>query len=412
MLKQTDRSFPSGYRTRTIDAFGVTTYGQDDRVYRYPATRTTENSVGWRQRIKQGLNATGYLNGTDVVVEKSPASSTKVTKVAFGSGSIRQEFDGDPLWLDPYYPGAVSTPHVVSAEAAALSEFVSRIRSAQTKVQSLVVAGEMGKTCIGLANAGRQLQTGMFSYIWDSYRKLKREPPATLRKHWISIVSDLWLTYVYGIKPTLQDINGFASAGASMGAAQNPRIFVQGKGKSATFTSAATHSLALNGVTVLATSRRQAFADCRYFGMVRATIPNTTNQAQSLYGYDWSNVVPSIWEIIPYSFVADYFSNIQEILSAWSLCQATVGWVSRTTRYGGRHFVTDSHDVTLKALNDFSSYSPFELHVSTTNVDRRALDSVPVPSLQFSLPGPKQWVNLFALAATHDKALNQLNEFR
>jgi len=408
MLKTTDRSYQTGYRTRTTDAFGVSTYGQDDRVYRYSATRTTENSVGWRQRIKLGLNATGYLNGTDVVVTKSPASSTKVTKVPFGSGYIRQYYDGDPLWLDPYYPGAVATPHAVSADAVALGEFVSRIRSAQTKVQSLVVAGEMGKTCIALANSGKQLQTGVFAFVWDSYRKLKREPPATLRKHWVSIVSDLWLTYVYGIQPTLQDIKGLAEAGAQNDAAQNPRIFVQGKGKSSTFTGVSTHNITLNGCNVLATSRRQAFADCRYFGVVRASIPNTANMAQSLYGYDWSNVVPSLWELIPYSFLADYFTNIGDILSAWSLCQATVGWVSRTSRYGGLNKVTDSHDVTLKGPDDFSSYAPFTIQVETRTVDRRALSSVPTPDLVFSLPGPKQWVNMAALAATHDEALNEL----
>lgn len=412
MLKLTDRSFPSGYRTRTTDPFGVTTYGQDDRVYRYSATRTTENSVGWRERIKRGLNATGYLNGTDVVVTKTPASSTKATKVGYGSGYIRQYFDGDPLWLDPYYPGAVSTPHVVSADAVALSEFVSRIRSAQTKVQSLVMAGEMGKTCIALANSGKQLQTGVFAFVWDSYRKLKREPPATLRKHWVSIVSDLWLTYVYGVQPTLQDIKGLAEAGAQNDAAQNPRIFVQGKGKSATFTGSSRHNLNLNSCIVEATSRRKVFADCKYFGVVNAVIPNTANMAQSLYGYDWSNVVPSIWELIPYSFIADYFTNIGEILSAWSLCQATVGWVSRTSRYGGINMVTDSHDVTLKSPDDFSGYYPFTLQVETRTVDRRALASVPVPSLVFSLPGPKQWVNMAALGVTHVKALNQLTEHR
>lgn len=408
MLKTTDRSYSVSNRSFTVNQFGVESSGSFTQRFTQVGTRNTENSPLWRDRIKKGLNATGFLNGTDVVVTKTPASTIRYLKVSGGSGLLRQYYDGDPLALDEYYPGAVSTPHVVSADNTALMEFVSRIRQAQTKVQALVMAGEAGKTARAIANSGKQLQDGLFSLVWDSYRRLKREPPATRRKNWSAIVSDLWLTYVYGVQPLISDIKGLAEAKAQNDAAQNPRIFVQGKGKSNGFITSNQHILNLNGVIVSADSKREVFADCRYFGVVRATIPNTSNQMQSLAGYDWSNVVPSIWELIPYSFVADYFSNISEILDAWSLNQATVGWVSRTSRYGGRNSILGSTDVTLNGPGDSSNYSPFTFTIETRTVDRRALSSVPVPGLVFSLPGMKPWVNMIALGVTHNKALNQL----
>jgi hypothetical protein len=41
---------------------------------------------------------------------------------------------------------------------------------------------------------------------------------------------------------------------------------------------------------------------------------------------------PTLWELIPYSFVADYFANISGVVASFSVPHAAIAWCNRTSR--------------------------------------------------------------------------------
>jgi len=52
----------------------------------------------------------------------------------------------------------------------------------------------------------------------------------------------------------------------------------------------------------------------------------------NLFGFQPSEFLPTAWELLPWSFLADYFSNIGDCLTAWSTVtdKVEVAYINRT----------------------------------------------------------------------------------
>lgn len=66
-----------------------------------------------------------------------------------------------------------------------------------------------------------------------------------------------------------------------------------------------------------------------YRGMVRIA-QDTIQEVHRNLGLDLSSFAPTVWEVIPYSFVADYFTNIGDMIDAASFPRSTLSWVAKT----------------------------------------------------------------------------------
>jgi hypothetical protein len=112
--------------------------------------------------------------------------------------------------------------------------------------------------------------------------------------------------------------------------------------------------------------------------------------------------VPTVWELIPYSFVADYFTNIGDIISAFSYGNMNLRWSTRTQ-------VVKAIAVNNSAsprLNDTNPINIIEFGIDDGSstitrriVDRKNYNGGFVPSLRFEIPGAdsSKWINLAAL---------------
>lgn len=403
-------------RTATISKFWGSTNSETTDEVKYTVngnqfinTRMTEDSVGWKDRIKRGLNATGTLIGTKLEVDYSPGSAFLEYTYDYGFDlhqSLRQEYSGPLRSPDIRYPQSSDLP--VSVINGAAEQYYKRARKAQTTLQSLVVLGELGKTVRMILNSGRQLQSGLFAYLQDVAAAKRRR-----RKSWgrdgSRIVSDLWLTFSFGVKPLLSDIDNGARALAEDRTFLSDKVFIKTSSSAGESGLVGVSQQNVAGLNVYSDLLAKEVWDCTFYGVVARALPYNANYNQFVLGYDWSNFAPAVWELIPYSFLVDYFTNVGEIVSAASFNQATCKWQSRTLRCESSVSVCNvfadqpSDNPPFQELSGHN-LSPGTYAIRVKTVDRRALDSVPVPSLDFQIPNSStKWINMAALAASRDR---------
>jgi hypothetical protein len=126
--------------------------------------------------------------------------------------------------------------------------------------------------------------------------------------------------------------------------------------------------------------------------------------------------VPTIWELLPLSYVADWFTNIGSTLEAYAFNTGAVSWFSKTIRLRG---ITHTVGIYRPPGGDGSTAgaylqydcSPGAVVLELTNVQR--LDTLDwTPSIAFSLPGSgllRKLSNVTALYAQARSSSRQIS---
>lgn len=360
-------------------------------------SRLTFNSPSYKWRIRNNLNATGSLIGVKQSLDND------------GSGALflrEDNLPNGPSWYrdTTVYRGniftcdAPSTPLSYSdakAENQALQRFYHDCREAQTTLQGLVTAGEIGETLRGINSASN----GVYRLLWNYVRALRKGNVLQVmrqlsRKGKTQFIADRWLETNLFIQPLLNDIDKGCEVLGTSRKSLKENIRVRGQGKVGAASEITTGTYQFSTWKVRQVDEYQVI----YYGLIRLGDEIAGVPSLARYGFDSSNWLPSLWELIPYSFVVDYFTNIGSILSAWSFWRASIHWASKTTR---RSMTTQSHSPRI-TLNDTATrkyrFSPGSMQHTYKQVTRGALDQVPIPSLEFRIPGlSMQWLNLAAL---------------
>jgi hypothetical protein len=137
----------------------------------------------------------------------------------------------------------------------------------------------------------------------------------------------------------------------------------------------------------------------------------------ALFGFTPSEFVPTAWELLPYSFLVDYFTNIGDILSSSVTSTARLAWSNRTIRSLRVTLVTpvidmintDNANAGWSRINDNSSGGACTCTKSTIS---RTVGGLELPSLQFNLElGLGQGLNLAALIASANGLFPQKRNF-
>jgi hypothetical protein len=121
-----------------------------------------------------------------------------------------------------------------------------------------------------------------------------------------------------------------------------------------------------------------------------------------------------LWELIPYSFLVDYFTNIGDILTSWSYRFIGLDWASQTVRRVGSRETANQRltfDPSFVNSHNRGAYtiSPGSTLFRKTSFVRTPSVTLGVPSLELQVPGRwSQWVNILALGLGLDSARKAL----
>jgi hypothetical protein len=282
-------------------------------------------------------------------------------------------------------------------------KFISEARQAYTALQGGVVLGEIGETLRMIRHPAKAFRTGIDSYFAD----LKRH-----RKMWKNgknkFLADTWLEYSFGWTPLLNDIRAASQALERIRNRSFEHQVVRATGTSQLQGSSGYKSKGIEGGhTIMGPFLEYSEAIVVYRGAVKVPIGSRATMTRQNLGFTLDDFVPTVWELIPYSFLVDYFTNVGDLLSAWSAWNIDFAWKNRTTILRRVHEESMNTIVNLNynsAWYDITqvNLAPSISRTETRSVARSRHTGPLLPTFRFEIPGMTslKWLNLAALASS------------
>lgn len=362
----------------------------------------------WRDNVRNHRNATTPYDGT--------VRTWRARRGEFHSRETR-----DP----PYYPfsfeiksrvcdiegvtggmpitGTPPTEDAAVANAAVIG-FLKKIRKTQRHFQGGVFLGEAREALHMLRNPAKSLRKRVGVYI-DGLKKVPRKRLRNPR-----YIADSYLEATFGWTPFISDIVSASEVLRKLGE-HNFEDYskVSFRAQADTHVS---HNYDINNwsnirlhVETVRTVRNRTYV--RYTGAVKVRSAGTPEVDRKLLGFSWNEFVPTAWELLPWSFLMDYFSNIGDVIEAWTTCTSDLAWCNRTSV---RTRISRSSSYINETLTRNSYWQGNGCRGYAYGNggwvevrDKRFVRSIGItdaPRISFEIPGfGRRWVNMAALVS-------------
>lgn len=382
-----------------------------------------EKNPRWRQQIARGENAsTPYVASRNSLHTKRFRLHEDFTYDGTPNPYWQSGFlsYGRPAITHCYYPQTVRGAYLLTkADNRARTEFVRKARDFQTATQGGVQLGELANTLRQMKSPLRSLRNGVRDYQEVLRRRAKGIPvPRTTRSERIAklteIAADTWLESTLGFLPFISDLRDGVDHILGLdeeNKVDSKEIAGYGEEEAAEILPQAASTYPYSPY-YLADMAKIDKIGVKYAGRV-GTRANAAGYAAQRIGLDPSDVLPTVWELVPYSFIVDYFVNIGDIISGYAFCNSSLWWIYKNIRteasvewtnwkpqyrwpeswwsggYQARRVVYANQPGAAKAVH-------YQIERITEGISL-------VPTIEFSLPGTSmQWLNLAALSRSSE----------
>lgn len=296
----------------------------------------------WKQILAAGGNATTPMTATFDTVDAVP----------WGNVTQKWRYNANPNWIyiqelrgdvgltngaDQFGPtDPVADTSFV--ENLARAKYFSRLKDLTTSFDGLVFAGELKETLALLKSPTRAIM----NLGEDFLRTVKNRKRANPRR-WRNDLGSAWLEQAYGWKPLINDAQAAVETFLRLTEprlANLKRINVSVKKPYDTSSSLTGYKRAgglmgsVNGdgfiIDVLQGSRYE-YVTIRYRSGVKVLTDGAPKwYDQDLWGFSPANWIPSAWNLLPWSFLADYVTNVGDMLESMCVRHYDLAYCSRT----------------------------------------------------------------------------------
>jgi len=368
-----------------------------------------EDRPNWKALIAARGFAGNQVHATRTTWDHQPFSCTLRIK--------RKRLNGSPpgriVYRDEYteytkkYYSSLTAPsagvHIPEAKTEATRRFVNKASQRLSPAQLGVTFGELNETLRMITRPGQAITRRIGSYLTQVKRDLRRNKRAPVRKR-NEIVANTWLEYTFGWAPLLGDAENLASAAGKL-ASGMPYLRVSDKAGREVSVNEAGSSLAYPGAGGHAfdiTKFTQTV--CQVYGEFKPDF-GQPGDFPTAFGLRPRDIIPTIWELVPWSFAIDYFTGVGDFISSMSFPTTSLNWYMRSThtkvlRSTSNCRVTGdlaTESTNLSIVTNFQTGKAACL-VETFDRERPSTFSLVTP-VRFSLPvSKKAYVNLAALA--------------
>lgn len=310
---------------------------------------------------------------------------------------------------------------ILAAEKGSLDSLARTklVKKAKSDLQILPILGEARETGRYIADRARGISAGLQNtFTSKALRNLERACVRNSYQRSTSIIkgaSELWLETVFGLQPMVNDIAMGLVALDDLSALNRPKTV----GKAA-FDRSYTTQLQINAMTgdlalgavnmnfkVLLIAKISEAYNVKY-GMTWS--PDPGDAFYKALGINWQDVAPAAYELMPYSFVLDYFSNLGDILSSYSF-----DWTVWSNKYKTT-FLTRSIEysympVAPGAYTTLISRTIGQGRFEQITFQRSAESGFELPKFELKAPSLAQSANLVALAGARVKRSMRIVRF-
>jgi hypothetical protein len=384
-----------------------------NRFSTYKEHEVTANR-NWRAIITSGQCATTYAYGYLMQYSWSP---TDLYQHAIPKNPLFNPDTYTHRWGDIFrLQGTWATPPVCQASVeeadnAARTSYFSRCYAVESRFQGGTFLGELRETLRMIRSPASALRQGVSRYLNTVTKRCRR---AKTKRDVTKAVSGTWLEYQYGWRPLFSDIDEGIRALAQLNRQRNPFEMVVATGQAKAFSQVSGFNAGtISAVGVWKRIVRLDTVTVTYRGNVFGTFG--APDASYLLGLRPRDFFPTVWNLIPYSFLVDYFTNIGDVISSASYVGARTAWTSKTIRSQCK--VYPEGVVRLPGPDNSGSYtydrggSVGSAELSWTEFERIPSVSVDIPSLELRVPGvgSLKWANIAALGAQFFAARQQVS---
>lgn len=394
-------------------------------------SRTGTTLPGWKRIIQNGGNATTIFNGRIRMCNVKKDFSHRAVWQSSPNVVSVEELSGFPYWFN-LNSGDPSASDPIALEQAS-KFFLRRLQETRQQMQGGIFSGEIRETFRMLRRPAKTLFEGIPKYLNSlakrraggmrkstakskSQREREDRKRADLLK---KMAADTWLEYSFGWKPLISDIADAAKAIGRLNENKYiQKLSAKGSNEKVDYNGGTNeYPIADQFVTWVRVSQ---FIKTEYSCQIRGAVGvNTTVskgvQNRELFGFTWEQFVPTLWELLPWSFLVDYFTNIGDILEAAAVNTADLAWTSRTMR--ANRTAHASASISPKTSSSVAAtLDPGNVERFWRAVSRDAGGPV-VPQFRWSIPSlltetpsgesglNTQWVNMAALAANYKRLI-------
>lgn len=361
------------------------------------------SNPAWRSQLGRG-NATTPRSVTIEKVTYTPGQHT-----AFGmvKGETNAYISGSKgLCYNPILPTSAGTLDLSSVRSRAASDFLQRLKKTSNSVSAGVFIGELGETIRMLMNPAQGIYKAFHNYNSAVLYRVSGAKVRGLNQHKKSkliqqAISDSWLELQYGIMPLITDIEGITKA--------INRLILQPE--ITQVSSKTTDSKTISpSFRVISTPFSCGNIPFRVLEKCESTVtiyskaglvPQVEHGAIEEFGLGLTDFAPTLWNLIPYSFVADYFFNINQLVSSAFVATDRVIYYSKS-----EVIETTSESRTSCDMNPLNSWKiqggivnqPGLIKLENKTIVRT--NTISYPTMTFRTPTFKQMLNLSALFAS------------
>lgn len=409
-------------------------YAIDVQIATAVRTRTGERKPKWRKVIRDGGNATTALSAVYDSFYSTPVTASLEATFTDGISKHYRDMNGDLCFATSGANAGIPTfvtPGISAGKAdnRARARFYKRLREVHVQFSGPTFLGEFREALRMIKRPAAALRDSMDRYAADLKKHKKGHP-----KQWKSrdeirqIAGGLWLEHTFGWKPLLNDVQSAVQAYERLTPPVATRKIISVGDSDSVDRRPGLAALTLwqtgagtwtNGTFRLKKDLHQAreSATVRYKGAIMLKHETTHWDNLALFGFTPSEFIPTAWELLPWSFLIDYFTNIGDVITAGVTDSSSVAFAQSTTRMlcTVTGAVTPDLNATVSAIG--AGWSKTTGHTNSASyflqrktLSRQPIGTVPLPVFSFeSGLSVGQMCNMTALLATVNNGLHRQN---
>jgi predicted HAD superfamily Cof-like phosphohydrolase len=367
---------------------------------------TGQTNPSWKSEIFRGVSATTPAFGTRRTFEQVFLSAQAFWDNLLPSTSHRTDFD-ESWGHTPVDMPTIGTPtqsQITEAENRAIRRFIEKAESVRGSVESGQDFGEYHQTVESFMRPCNSLREHTLSYF-PSLMKVKHKyrDAISLRK----ALADTYLEWTYGWNPLISDI---AQAYVDLNN-KGFDLYPISSGGHVTYNGLSDLSTINTGsglFTIDVVRKTVSTYQVRLKGSIKSGRVNGSLPVLQEAQLDAAHFLPTAWDLLPYSFIADYFINIGDIIKSACFVQSALAWGVKTTR----NITERECSYRLRLTQSTGKYDRCVLHApnskaSVTSFTRGAIgDGDLIERVEIHLPySAKPFLNMSALLLSRAKPL-------